>query len=111
VLQGARLARKAKAREKHRIKRARAPWPEMMVHQAASTYRWVSDEVWDLMVTMDDATGEHISMFFCEQEDPASSFHGLGQTVARYGLFASLYSDRGNHKSLTPTAGGKLDKQ
>ena len=84
----------AKRRGKHRIKRERAPLPGMMVHQDASTHRWVRDAVWDLVVTMDDATGEHTSMFFCDQEGTASSFHGLGQTIARYGLFASLYCDR-----------------
>lgn len=111
VLQGAGLARKTKARGKHRIKRERAPLPGMMVHQDASTHRWVPDEVWDLVVTMDDATGEHTSMFFCDQEGTGSSFHGLGQTIARYGLFASLYSDRGSHYFATPVAGGKVDKQ
>jgi len=111
VLQGAGLARKAKARGKHRIKRERAPLPGMLLHQDASTHRWVPGEVWDLVVTMDDATGEHTSMFFCDQEGTASSFHGLGQTIARYGLFASLYSDRGSHYFVTPVAGGKVDKQ
>ena len=110
VLQGAGLARKAKCRGKHRIKRERAPLPGMMLHQDASTHRWVSDATWDLVVTMDDATGEHTSMFFCDQEGTASSFHGLGQTIARYGLFASLYSDRGSHYFTTPQAGGKVDK-
>ena len=110
VLQGAGLARKAKRRGKHRIKRERAPLPGMMVHQDASTHRWVADALWDLVVTMDDATGEHTSMFFCDQEGTASSFHGIGQTVARYGLFASLYSDRGSHYFHTPEAGGKVDK-
>ena len=33
----------------------------MMVHQDASTHRWVADAVWDLVVTLDDATGEHTS--------------------------------------------------
>jgi hypothetical protein len=111
VLQGAGLARTAKRPGKHRIKRERAPLPGMMVHQDASTHRWVSGAVWDLVVTMDDATGEHTSMFFCHQEGTASSFHGLGQTIARYGLFASLYSDRGSHYFHTPQAGGKVDKQ
>ena len=83
----------------------------MMVHQDAGTHRWVSEQVWDLVVTMDDATGEHMSMFLCEQEGTASSFHGLGQTIARYGLFASLYTDRGSHYFHTPEAGGKVDKQ
>jgi len=58
--------------------------------------------VWDLVVTLDDATGEHTSMFFCDQEGTASSFHGIGQTIARYGLFASLYSDRGATTSTRP---------
>ena len=110
VLQGVGLATKAKSRGKHRIKRERAPLAGMMAHQDASTHRWVPDEVWDLVVTMDDATGEHMSMFFCDQEGTASSFHGLGQSIARYGLFASLYSDRGSHYFHTPQAGGKVDK-
>ena len=110
VLQGAGLAKKAKSRGKHRIKRERAPLPGMMLHQDASTHRWVPEQVWDLVVTMDDATGEHTSMFFCDQEGTASSFHGLGQSIARYGLFASLYSDRGSHYFTTPQAGAKVDK-
>ena len=110
VLQGAGVVKASRRRGKHRIKRERAPLPGMLVHQDASTHRWVSAQVWDLVVTMDDATGEHTSMFFCEQEGTASSFHGIGQTIARYGLFASLYSDRGSHYFNTPEAGGKVDK-
>ncbi len=111
VLQGAGLTKAAKRRGKHRLKRERAPLPGMLMHQDASTHHWVKGEVWDLVVTMDDATGEHTSMFFCEQEGTHSSFHGLGQTIARYGLFCSLYTDRGSHYFLTPEAGAKVDKQ
>jgi hypothetical protein len=110
VLQGGGVVRTSKLRGKHRIKRERMPLVGMMIHQDASTHRWVPDAVWDLVVTMDDATGEHTSMFFCAQEGTASSFHGIGQTIARYGLFASLYSDRGSHYFTTPVAGGKVDK-
>ena len=110
VLQGAGVVKTSKRRGKHRIKRERAPLPGMMLHQDASTHRWVANAVWDLVVTMDDATSEHTSMFFCEQEGTASSFHGIGQTIANYGLFASLYSDRGSHYFTTPEAGGKVDK-
>ena len=46
-----------------------------------------------------------------DEEGTASSFHGLGQTIAGYGLFASLYSDRGSHYFVTPVASGKVDKQ
>ena len=110
VLQGAGVVKTAKRRGKHRIKRERAPLAGMMLHQDASTHRWVAEHVWDLVVTMDDATGEHTSMFFCDQEGTTSSFHGIGQTIARYGLFASLYTDRGSHYFTTPEAGGKVDK-
>jgi hypothetical protein len=110
VLQGAGQVRRAKSRGKHRIKRERAPLPGMMVHQDASTHRWVPQALWDLVVTMDDATGEHTSMFFCDQEGTASSFHGIGQTIARFGMFCSLYTDRGSHYFLTLQAGGKVDK-
>jgi hypothetical protein len=110
VLQGAGAVKSGKRRGKHRIKRSRMPLAGMMIHQHASTHRWVPDAVWDLVVTLDDATNEHTSMFFCAQEGTASSFHGIGQTIARYGLFASLYSDRGSHYFTTPQAGGKVDK-
>lgn len=110
VLQGVGVIKTSKRRGKHRIKRERMPLAGMMIHQDASTHRWVPDAVWDLVVTMDDATSEHTSMFFCHQEGTASSFHGIGQTIARYGLFASLYSDRGSHYFTTPEAGAKVDK-
>ena len=110
VLQGAGVVKASKRRGKRRMKRERAPLPGMLVHQDASTHQWVGGQVWDLVVTMDDATGEHTSMFFCHEEGTASSFHGIGQTIARYGLFASLYSDRGSHYFITPEAGGKVDK-
>ena len=110
VLQGAGVVKACKVRGKHRIKRECMPMAGMMIHQDTSTHRWVPEAVWDLVVTMDDATSEHTSMFFCAQEGTASSFHGLGQTIARYGLFASLYSDRGSHYFTTPEAGGKVDK-
>ena len=110
VLQGAGVVKPHKRRGKHRIKRERSPLQGMMLHQDASTHRWVSAAVWDLVVTMDDATGVHTSMFFCHQEGTTSSFHGIGQTIARYGLFASLYTDRGSHYFFTPEAGGKVDK-
>ena len=69
-----------------------------------------ADQVWDLVVTMHDATGVHTSMFFYEQEGTKSSFHGIGQAIARYGLFASLYIDWGNPYFNTPEAGTKVDK-
>ena len=109
VLQEGGLVARSKARGKHRKKRERKPLPGMMLHQDASTHEWAPEQVWDLVVTMDDATSEHTSMFFCAEEGLDSSFHGIGQTIARHGLFCSLYTDRGSHYFLTPEAGGKVD--
>ena len=110
VLQEAKLVVRSKLRGKHRKQRERKPLPGMMMHHDASTHEWVPGQMWDLVVTMDDATSEHTSMFFCAQEGSDSSFHGIGQTIARKGLFCSLYTDRGSHYFHTPEAGGKVDK-
>ena len=110
TLQAARAVLKAPARGKHRKRRERMALPGLMLHQDASRHQWVRGQFWDLVVTMDDATGEHTSMFFCPEEGIASSFHGIGQTIARYGLFCSLYTDRGTHYFFTPQAGGKVDR-
>ena len=96
VLQEGKLVVRSKARGKHRKKRERKPLAGMMLHQDASTHEWVPEQIWDLVVTMDDATSEHTSMFFCAEEY-GFRFHGIGQTIARHGLFCSLYTDRGSH--------------
>ena len=59
---------------------------------------------------MDDATGEHLSMFFCEEEGTNSNFHGIGQTIARHGLFSVFYTDRGHLIFIRRLAGGKVEK-
>jgi len=111
TLQHAGLVTKAAARGKHRKRREPAAMPGMMVHQDGSTHEWVPGCWWDLIVTMDDATNEHYSMFFVAQEGTASSFRGVSETLSRHGLFCSLYTDRGSHYWHTPEAGGKVDKQ
>ena len=101
---------KGKGRGKHRRKRAPAPWPGVMLHQDGSSHEWVKGRVWDLIVTMDDATNEHYSMFFCEEEGTHSSFAGVREVIESEGLFCSLYTDRASHYWHTPEAGGKVDK-
>lgn len=109
-LQDAGLVKKIKGKGKHRKKRERSPLPGMMIHQDASTHQWVPKKQWDLVVTMDDATSEHYSMFFVEEEGTLSSFMGVAEVIQKRGLFCSFYSDRGSHYWTTPKAGGKVDK-
>jgi hypothetical protein len=59
---------------------------------------------------MDDATNEHYSMRFVEEEGTHSSLVGVKEVLEVNGLFCSFYSDRGSHYWHTPEAGGKVDK-
>lgn len=110
TLQKQGLVHKARGKGKHRKRRERAAIEGMMVHQDASTHEWVEGQKWDLVVTMDDATSEHYSMFFVEEEGTTSSLRGVRETIEAKGLFCSLYTDRGTHYWYTPVAGGKVDK-
>ncbi|MEO7320876.1 MAG: ISNCY family transposase, partial [Nitrosospira sp.] len=101
---------KSPGRGKHRKRRERSPLPGMMIHQDGSVHEWMSGQKWDLIVTMEDATNEHYSMFFVEEEGTLSSFRGVDEVITQHGLFSSFYSDRGSHYWHTPTAGGKVDK-
>jgi len=53
----------------------------MMIHQDGSTHEWVLGQKWDLIVTMDDATSEHYSMFFVEEEGTMSSFQAYRKSL------------------------------
>ncbi len=109
-LQAAGLIKKAPRRGAHRKRRDRSPWPGMMIFQDGSTHEWVVGQEWDLIVTMDDATSEHYSMFFVDEEGTKSSFRGACDVIRAKGLFSSFYSDRGTHYWHTPEEGGKVDK-
>jgi transposase len=110
-LQDAGVVSRSKARGPHRRRREPAPWAGMLLHQDGSTHEWVAQRHWDLIVTMDDATNEHYSMFFVEEEGTASSLRGVREVIESRGLFCSLYTDRGSHYWHTPEAGGKVDRR
>lgn len=110
TLQEQNVVQKSAKRGKHRKRRERAPLPGMIIHQDGSSHEWVPGKKWDLIVTMDDATGEHYSMFFVDEEGTASSFQGIRDVIMKNGLFCSLYTDRGSHYWFTPKTGGKVDK-
>ena len=84
----------------------------MLLFQDGSTHRWIGalQRDLDLVVTLDDATGEIYSAILVEQEGTLSSFLGLAETIAEHGLFSAFYTDRGSHYFFTPKGGGKVDK-
>jgi len=110
TLQSKNLVPKTRKKGKHRKRRERLPLPGMMLYQDGSTHEWVPGKKWDLIVTMDDATNEHYSMFFVDEEGTASSFKGVRDVILKHGLFSSFYTDRGSHYWYTPEEGGKVSK-
>ena len=104
------VARRPRGGGVHRQRRERKEQAGVMIHQDASTHRWVPEEVWDLVVTMDDATGEIYSAFFVWEEGTWSSFRGVRDVLESRGIFTSFYSGRGPHYWSTPVAGERVDK-
>jgi Helix-turn-helix domain len=101
---------KAPRKGAHRRKRARRPLPGMMLHQDGSRHAWLEGgPPLDLIVTLDDATGEIYSAFLVEEEGTASTFRALKEVFGKHGLPMSLYTDRGSHYFFT-TKAGEIDR-
>jgi transposase len=110
VLQGAGLVARQRQRGVHRQRRPRRPLPGMLLHIDGSHHQWFQDERWyDLIVILDDATSEIYYAQLVEEESSLTVMAGLKEVIASKGVFCALYSDRGSHFWLTPTAGGKID--
>jgi hypothetical protein len=85
--------------------------PGMLLHIDGSKHQWFGDERWyDLIVILDDATGEIYYAQLVEEESTRTVMEGLRTVIASKGLFCALYSDRGSHFFVTPKAGEKVDK-
>lgn len=111
ALQGSGLVAKGRARKKHRRRRERRPLPGMMLHIDGSKHQWFGDDRWyDLIVILDDATSEIYYAQLVEEESTKTVMEGLCEVILQYGLFCSLYSDRGSHFFVTVKAGEKVDK-
>ena len=65
--------------------------------------------VFNLIVTMDDATGAIYSAFLVEEEGTASTFRALQEVFETHGLPMSLYTDRRAHYFCT-TKAGEIDR-
>ena len=112
ALQGAGLVARGRKRGVHRKRRERRPLPGMLLHIDGSRHQWFQDERWyDLIVILDDATGEIYYAQLVEEESTATVMAGLKEVIERKGVFCALYSDRGSHFWLTPKVGGKVDYQ
>jgi transposase len=109
-LHGQGLLAPAPRRGSHRRKRPRRPLRGMMLHQDGSRHEWLNGQpALDLIVTLDDATGEIYSAFLVAEEGTHSTLRALHEVITQHGLPCSLYTDRGSHYFVTPKAGEKPD--
>ena len=93
------------ARGKYRRKRERRPMAGMMLHLDASTHLWIEGlRNHDLVVMLDDATGEILYAGFFEQEGVVSTLDALKYVLARHRRFCELYTNRGSHFCNTKVA-------
>ena len=111
ALQGAGLVAKAPQRGVHRRKRERRPMIGMLLHIDGSRHRWLGEQWHDLIVVLDDATGEIYYAQLVEEESTPTVMAALREVVEQRGIFCSLYSDRASHFWLTPKAGERVDRQ
>jgi hypothetical protein len=111
ALQGAGLVARKRRRGPHRRRRPRRPLPGMLLHIDGSKHRWFQDDRWyDLIVILDDATGEIYYAQLVEEESTRTVMAGLEEVIETRGLFCALYSDRGSHFFVTRREGEKVDK-
>ena len=109
-LQDAGAVKKLPRRGVHRLRFDRASLPGLRLHQDSCRHEWLAGRRCDLVVTLDDATSEHYSMFICERADTRSSLAGVRDVLERKGFFCSLYTDRASHYRYRSKA-KTLDKQ
>ena len=92
-LHAAGLVERAKRRGAHRRKRERKPCEGNAAPGRLTPSLACRDSALDLIVTMDDATGDLFGLV--EEEGTASTFRGLLETFVAHGLACALYTDRG----------------
>ena len=112
ILRDAALIEKGIRHSSHRKRRERRPMAGMLIHMDGSTHAWLGPDHpnFDLIAVMDDATSEVYSAWFVSQEGTKTCMQGLRETIAKKGVFCSLYVDRAMHFVITTSAGSKPDR-
>ena len=83
----------------------------MLLHIDGSKHQWFQDDRWyDLIVIMDDATGEIYYGQLVEEESTSTVMRAVWEVVERKGVFCSLYSDRASHFFETTKAGERVNR-
>jgi transposase len=113
ALQTAGLVAPRAKRGRHHQRRERRPLRGMLLYVDGSTHAWIpalAPAQFDLVAVVDDADTDGYYAQLVEQEGTLTVMAGLRAVIEDYGLFCSLYTDRGSHFFHTPKAGGPVDK-
>jgi transposase len=113
ALQGAGLVPKHKARGRHRLRRERRASFGEMLHIDGSKHAWlklVPDQKQTLISVIDDATSRLLYSQLWGEETTEAVLVALREVVGRYGIPASLYTDRASWAFETPKAGQAVSK-
>jgi transposase len=98
---------------RHHQRRQRRPLRGMMLYVDGSTHAWIpslAPAQFDLVAVVDDADTDCYYAQLMPQESTPTVLAALREVIEQYGLFCSLYTDRGSHFFHTPKAGGPVDK-
>jgi hypothetical protein len=113
ALQGAGLVPKHKARGRHRLRRERRACFGEMLHIDGSKHAWlrlVPEEKQTLISVIDDATSRLLYSQLWPGESTEAVLVALREVVGRYGIPASLYTDRASWAFETAKAGQAVSK-
>ena len=113
ALQTAGLVAPRAKQGRHHQRRDRRPLRGMMLYVDGSTHAWIpalAPAQFDLVAVVDDADTDCYYAQLVPQESTPTVMAALREVIERYGLFCSLYTDRGSHFFHTPKAGGAVDK-
>jgi len=113
ALQGAGLVAKYKARGRHRRRRERRACFGEMLHIDGSKHAWLDlgeGEKQTLISIIDDATSRLLYSQLWPEETTEGVLVGVREVVGRYGVPASIYTDRAGWAFETPEAGQPVSK-
>ena len=75
-------------------RRPRCKYMGEMIQMDASSYEWISGQIWHLHLAVDDATGEVVGAYFDYQETLKGYYNVFYQILLNYGIPAMFYTDR-----------------
>jgi transposase len=113
ALQTAGLVMKRKARGRHRRRRERKACFGEMLHIDGSPHAWLAlrpDARQTLITIVDDATSRVLYAQLWPQESTYAVLKAVREVVGRYGIPASIYTDRASWAFETPKAGMAVSK-